>query len=200
MGERIKPGPADALLVVDVQNCFLPGGSLAVKDGDRVIPVLNRLIPRFATVIYSRDWHPPGHCSFAAEPRFVDQSWPEHCLQNTPGAEFHHDLLLDPGAIVIGKGADPKKEAYSAFDGAAADGRTLAAILASRGVSRLFIGGLATDYCVRFSVLDALGLGLAAVVVADAVRGVDVPAGQAEAALAEMRAAGALIVPSAEIE
>ena len=192
---RISISQDDALLVVDVQNCFLPGGSLGVKDGDQVVPVLNRLIPRFPLVIFSRDWHPADHCSFATPPAFTDKSWPEHCVQHTPGAEFHPDLLIPPLHVVVSKGRDKNLEAYSAFD------RTgLADLLRRLAVRRVFIGGLATDYCVRFSALDALKAGFAAVVVTDACRGVNLPPGSADAALTELAAAGATLVRSEEIE
>lgn len=191
---KIQIQADDALLAVDIQNSFLPGGSLAVKDGDQVVPVINRLIPRFPTVIFSRDWHPAGHLSFADQPAFVDKSWPAHCVQHTPDAEFHPDLIVPPSLILVSKGTHADREAYSAFDGTG-----LGTLLGRLAIKRLFIGGLATDYCVKWSALDALKLGLQVVVVTDACRGVDVPAGTAAAALQEMAAAGAALVASGEI-
>lgn len=186
--------PDDGLLAVDVQNDFLPGGSLAVRDGDQVVPVLNCLIPRFPLVILSRDWHPADHLSFADPPTFTDRGWPSHCVRNTPGADFAPSLALPPLAVLVSKGTDPGREAYSAFDGTG-----LAGLLRRAGVKRLFIGGLATDYCVRASALDALREGFAVVVVTDACRGVDAPPGTADAALRELAAAGAVLARSTEV-
>lgn len=186
--------PTDALIITDVQNDFCPGGALAVAGGDEVVPVINSLIPLFSHVVYTRDWHPEGHVSFSKDPRFVDKSWPDHCVQNTPGAGFHPDLVRVEGAIIVSKGSDPRKEAYSSFQDS-----SLAGDLAQAGVTRVFFCGLATDYCVKHSALDALKAGFEVVVLEDACRGVDVPPGTAAAALEEMRLAGAVIARSEEL-
>lgn len=193
MPETIDPA-FDALVVVDVQNDFCPGGSLAVPGGDRVVPVLNRYIERFrrlkAPIYASRDWHPAVTKHFQAH----GGVWPPHCVQGTKGAEFHPALALPPEAIVISKGMDPAEDAYSCFQAQDPDGMDFAVSLGESGVQRLFVGGLATDYCVRSTVLDALHEGFQAVVLQDAIGAVDVKAGDGERALAEMRAAGAAFV------
>ncbi|MGH7393060.1 MAG: nicotinamidase [Candidatus Rokuibacteriota bacterium] len=181
----------DALVVVDVQNDFCPGGSLAAPEGDRVVPVLNRYAARFAgagaPVFASRDWHPQRTRHFAAE----GGAWPPHCVQGTRGAEFHADLSLPAGTEVVSKGMDPGDDAYSCFQAESGDGMPFAAALGERGVGRLFVGGLATDYCVKATVLDALKEGFEVVVLEDAVRAVDVAPGDGARALEEMRRAGA---------
>ena len=159
----------DALIVVDVQNDFCPGGALAVAEGDLVVPVVNRLLPLFLHRVFTRDWHPPDHVSFADAPEFRDKSWPAHCVQNTPGAEFHPDLVVPPDALIVSKGDDPGREAYSGFQ---AGGVDLAGWLNERGVRHVFITGLATDYCVRATALDARAAGFEVTVIEDAVRGV----------------------------
>ncbi len=184
----------DALIVVDVQNDFCVGGALAVRDGDAVVPVINRISARFSRIFYTRDWHPASHCSFSDAPEFVDKSWPPHCVQDTPGAEFHPELYMPDDAVVISTAADPDREAYSGFEGT-----DLAAQLRDAGIRRVFVCGLATDYCVRATVLDALSEGFEAVLVEDACRGVDIPPGNAAAAIAEMRKAGATVMHSREI-
>lgn len=184
----------DALIVVDVQNDFCVGGALAVRDGDAVVPVINRISALFSRIFYTRDWHPANHCSFSEAPEFVDKSWPPHCVQDTPGAEFHPELYMPDDAVVISTAADPDREAYSGFEGTA-----LAAQLRDAGIRRVFVCGLATDYCVRATVLDALSKGFEAVLVEDACRGVDIPAGNAAAAVEEMRKAGAAVVRSREV-
>ena len=166
----MKTDVTDALIVVDVQNCFLPGGSLGVEEGDRVVPIINRLVPLFEHRVYTRDWHPPDHVSFApGSPEYRDLSWPPHCVQNTEGAEFSTALDVVPDALVVSKGDDPDREAYSGFQ---ASGVDLAAELRGRGVERVFVTGLATDYCVRATALDAKKAGFEVVLVRDAVRGV----------------------------
>lgn len=181
----------DALLIVDVQNDFCPGGALAVPEGDRVVAVLNRYIEAFAArdlpVYASRDWHP-------AETRHFKDSggpWPPHCVADTEGASFHPDLALPAGAEVVSKGTDPEDDGYSAFEAHLEDGTALPASLEGRGVKRLFIGGLATDYCVRASVLDAARQGFRPVLLLDAIRGIDVEEGDQAAAMDEMIRAGA---------
>jgi nicotinamidase/pyrazinamidase len=188
-----------ALLIVDVQNDFCPGGALPVPEGDKVVPVLNRVAEQVAkaggAVFASRDWHPPITRHFAA----YGGRWPVHCVQNTPGAEFHPDLRLPEGTIIISKGTSENDDGYSAFEGHTEEGRTLLDILRERGVRRLIVGGLATDYCVRASAMDALKHGFEVVVLTDAVRGVDVNPGDSERALEELRAAGAQLTTSQTI-
>jgi nicotinamidase/pyrazinamidase len=185
-----------ALLVVDVQNDFCPGGALAVAHGDRVVPVLNRCIGdalRHGMRVYaSRDWHPPVSDHFAA----YGGPWPPHCVQHTDGALFHPDLELPASTIVITKGDNPREHGYSAFDGHTADARSLIQDLRAHQIDQVYIGGLATDYCVRTSVLDARRAGLWVAVLADAITGIDVQPGDCDRALAEMRAAGAHVSTS----
>lgn len=178
------------LLVVDVQNDFCPGGALAVPEGDRVVPVLNEYMARFAAaglpVYASRDWHPPRTRHF----KEFGGAWPPHCIQNTPGAEFHPELRLPANAVIITKGSDPEEDAYSAFQAKTPDGQPFLERLRADGVTHLYIGGLATDYCVRASALDARRHGLAVTLLVDAIRGVDVNPGDSERAIEEMREAG----------
>lgn len=175
-----------ALLIVDVQNDFCPKGALAVPDGDRVVEPLNRVAGCFAAgglpVLASRDWHPPVTGHF----REFGGIWPPHCIQDSPGAAFHPALHLPEGTLVISKGSNPESDSYSAFDGRSTDGSTLADVLADLHVRHLYVGGLATDYCVRSSVLDARKAGLEVTVLTDAIAGVDVIAGDSEKALEEM--------------
>ena len=182
---------ADALIVVDVQNDFCPGGSLAVPGGDAVVPVLNAYMQRAhgagVPVFASRDWHPAHTLHFQAE----GGPWPPHCVQGTHGAEFHPDLRLPDGATVVSKGMSARDEGYSAMEALTPEGRSLADILRERGVTRVHVGGLATDYCVRATVLDARKAGLDTYVLVDASRPVDVAPGDGERALHEMLAAGA---------
>ena len=181
-----------ALIVVDVQNDFCPGGSLAVANGDAVVPPLNKLMKEFLErgepVFKTRDWHPDGSKHFAA----YGGTWPIHCVQNTPGAEFHADLIDDPRITIISKGIDESADGYSGFDGT-----NLAQILREQGIEEVWVGGLATDYCVKHTVLDGLREGFAVKALADAMLPVNVKPGDGEQAIAEMRAAGAEIVGSA---
>lgn len=185
-----------ALLLVDVQNDFCPGGALAVPDGDRVVPVLNRYLSEAAErgwpVYASRDWHPRDTSHF----KEFGGEWPPHCIQESAGARFHAALRLPRSAIVISKGQSPDRPGYSAFEGVAADGTPFEADLRARKVTHLYVGGLATDYCVKASVLDALRAGFAVTVIGDAVRGVEVERGDSEKAMAAMKNAGATIVAS----
>lgn len=181
---RLREG--DALIVVDVQRDFLPGGRLAVTGGHEVVPVLNDYIGRFQRhglpVVATRDWHPRDHCSFDAQ----GGPWPPHCVQDSDGAAFADELELSEDAVVISKGTRQESDAYSGFDDT-----DLLAHLRQRRVARLFIGGLATDYCVRATVTDGLEAGFDVVLLRDAVRAVGVkPTDEAEA-LAAMRDAGA---------
>jgi nicotinamidase/pyrazinamidase len=190
----LSPRPGDALVVVDLQRDFLPGGALAVPGGDRVIEPINRCVDAFAQrglpVFATRDWHPPDHCSFAA----AGGPWPPHCVAGSAGAAFAPGLQLPPGTQIVSKATTVARDAYSAF----AD-TTLAERLHELGVRRLFVGGLATDYCVRQTVLDARALGFDVVVVGDAIAAVDVQPGDGARALAAMRDAGALAAASAEV-
>ncbi len=184
---------SDALLIVDVQRDFCPGGALAVPDGDAVVPVLNQWIDAAqdagAAIFASRDWHPPDHVSFLEQ----GGPWPSHCVAETTGAAFHPDLALPVSATVIDKGTDSQREAYSAFEGT-----DLAAQLQAAGIERLWVGGLALDYCVRASVLDARRIaGLPVQVILNATRAVEVQPGDGSRALDDMRSAGA--VAEAEI-
>jgi nicotinamidase/pyrazinamidase len=178
-----------ALLVVDVQNDFCEGGALGISGGGRIVDAMNRHLDEAAaqgmTVYATRDWHPAETTHFKA----FGGKWPVHCVQGTSGAMFHPRLRLPDRAIIVSKGTDPGSDGYSAFDGHTPDGRQLADELRARGVGRLFIGGLATDYCVRQSVLDALAAGLDITVLEDSVAGVD--ADDSARAIEEMRAGGA---------
>ena len=179
-----------ALLVVDLQNDFCPGGSLAVPGGDAVVPVVNRYLDilgqRGVPVFASRDWHPAvtGHFRAYGGP------WPPHCIQGTDGARFHRDLRLPAEAVVVSKGMDPARDDYSAFNAVTAAGRSFDDCLRELGVTRLLVCGLATDYCVRQSSLDALAAGYGVTVLTDAVKGVDLSRGDSERALQEIVAAG----------
>lgn len=183
---RFEISEKDALLIVDVQRDFCPGGSLPVPEGDKVVPVLNdyiRLFKKSGSQIYAtRDWHPTDHMSFKEQ----GGPWPLHCIQGTEGAEFHPDLKIPEGTPVISKATSPSQEAYSGFEGT-----RLAEDLKEKGVKRVFIGGLATDYCVRSTVLDALKAGFETVLLLDAALGVNVKSGDSERAIDEMKRSGA---------
>lgn len=180
----------DALVVVDVQNDFCPGGSLAVTDGDKVVPVLNRYIARFKAgnlpIVATRDWHPEKTSHFKAH----GGVWPGHCVQGSRGAEFHPDLRLPSDAVIVAKGMGADEDSYSGFQGLSDRGVKLADLLRSLGVERIFVGGLATDYCVKHTVLDGLREGFKVVLLEDAIRGVDLKPGDSERAIAEMVQAG----------
>lgn len=175
-----------ALLVVDMQNCFLPGGSLAVAEGDEVIPVINRYIELFQgagrPVFASRDWHPEETTHF--------EKWPQHCVQNTRSAEFHPDLALPPDATVVSKGMDPQEDAYSAFQAVDQEGRLLGDSLRARGIRHLYVSGLALDYCVRYSALDAARNGLQVTLLIDATRAVNAEIHGAEKAIEDLVRSG----------
>ena len=181
-----KPRPGDMLLVTDIQNDFLPGGSLAVSGGEEVVPILNRYIEAFASqglpVYATRDWHPQQHCSFRPQ----GGPWPIHCVAGSQGAEFAAALTLPPDATVISKATSRDQEAYSSFQGTDLDRR-----LRKAGIQRIFIGGLATDYCIISTVRDARQLGYDVFVLADAIRAVDVQPGDGARAEAEMERLGA---------
>ncbi|MEM1582368.1 MAG: nicotinamidase [Candidatus Bathyarchaeia archaeon] len=185
----------DALIVVDVQVDFCPGGALPVPDGDKVVPILNEYIRKFdaagALIIATRDWHPPNHASF----KDYGGPWPPHCIQGTQGAKFHSGLHLPKRAIIISKATDPFKEAYSGFEGTG-----LREDLREAGVRRVFVGGLATEYCVKNTVLDALKYGFEVFLLEDAVKGIDVTPGDVDKAIKEMLNKGAKKITLSDIE
>ncbi len=207
----IKPDDASALLVIDVQNCFLPGGSLAVKDGDQVVPVINRIAKGFTNVVMTQDWHPVGHVSFASshpgkkpfetiDLKYGKQAlWPDHCVQGTDGASLSKDLAIPQAGLIVRKGVRQDVDSYSAFT--EADGKTttgLAACLKARKLQRLFVAGLATDFCVAWTALDARKAGFETYVVEDACRGIDTQGSLAKA-WADMAKAGVNRIQSGDI-
>jgi nicotinamidase/pyrazinamidase len=196
----------DVLLVVDVQNDFCPGGALAVPGGDEIVPVVNRLAHGFAHVVLTQDWHPPGHSSFAsahpgksafetvAMPYGVQILWPDHCIQGTEGAAFHPGLDIPHAELIVRKGFHPAIDSYSAFQ--ENDRKTptgLAAYLRERGFEHVTLCGLATDFCVLYSALDARAAGFAATLILDACRGLDV-GGSLVRAIEAMREAGVALI------
>ncbi len=189
MSEQVKK----ALIVVDLQNDFCPGGSLAVANGDEVVAPLNKLIKEFLDrgepVYQTRDWHPEKKKHFEV----YGGTWPIHCVQGTPGAEFHAGLLADPRIAIISKGTDESADGYSGFDGT-----NLAQLLRDAGVAEVWIGGLATDYCVKHTVLDARREGFTVKALADAMRAVNLNPTDGAHAIEEMKAAGAEIVGNAK--
>ena len=202
----------EALILVDIQNDFVPGGSLAVSHGDEVVPVANRVQGAFDLVLATQDWHPQDHGSFASnhpghQPGDVIELagmpqvlWPDHCVQRSRGAEFHRDLDLSRVVRVFRKGVDPEIDSYSGFfDNGHRRSTGLGDFLHEQGVSQIYILGLATDYCVKFSALDAVNLGFVTQVVIDGCRGVELSEGDTQKAIEEMRAKGVGIRKSAEI-
>lgn len=181
----------DALLIVDVQNDFCPGGALPVAEGDAVVPILNQYIARFTAaglpIFVTRDWHPERTAHFQSG----GGVWPAHCVQGTAGAEFHPDLSLSDRNVVVSKGIDPKEDSYSGFQGTSREGIPLATLLRTMGVRTIFVGGLATDYCVKATVLDGLREGFKVFLLEDAIRGVDLQPGDSERAIGEMVQKGA---------
>ncbi|MDX2156729.1 MAG: bifunctional nicotinamidase/pyrazinamidase [Hyphomicrobiaceae bacterium] len=209
------PDPASVLLVVDVQNDFCPGGALPVPSGHEVLPVINALVGRFDNVLLTQDWHPVGHISFASShaerkpfetvtlaygPQVL---WPDHCVQATPGAAFHADLRVPHAQAIVRKGYRAGVDSYSGFIEADRVTPTgLGGYLAARGLKRIYVVGLATDFCVAWTALDARGLGLEAIVIEDACRGIDaptVPGGTLAAAWADMAAAGVVRLRSDQL-
>lgn len=206
--EDLSPRRGDLLLVVDIQNDFCPGGRLAVPRGGEIVPVINTLARRFAHVVLTQDWHPPGHLSFVSsypdarpfETIDVDYGaqilWPDHCVQGTHGAAFHGDLDIPHAELVLRKGYHPTIDSYSAFY--ENDRRTptgLASYLRERAMRRVFLAGLAFDFCVRYSAEDARRVGFEVVVIEDACRSLDVE-GSAEATRAQFRKLGIACVPA----
>lgn len=201
-----------ALVLVDIQNDFMPFGALPVAGGDGVVPVANALIPRFSLVVATQDWHPVDHGSFASAHAGaslggvvvldgVDQVlWPDHCMQGTPGASFHSALDVAGIDHVVRKGSDPAIDSYSGFfDNDHRKATGLGEFLESHAVDEIVVLGLATDYCVRATALDAVGLGFGVTLVTDGCRAVDAAPGDGERAIAEMRAAGVKIIESARL-
>ena len=196
---------SDVLIVIDVQNDFCPGGALAVADGDRIVPGINARMAAFKTVVLTQDWHPAGHSSFASShpgkaPYETTQMaygpqvlWPDHCVQGSDGARFHPALVTDPAALILRKGMTPEIDSYSAFFENDRETPTgLEGWLRSRAVSRLTLVGLAMDFCVQYSALDAARLGFEVVIEPDLCRAIDLD-GSLEAAETAMRAAGVIL-------
>ena len=211
MASTISIDSRDVLLVIDLQADFMPGGALAVDGGDEIVRLINRLASRFENVVITQDWHPPTHASFAASHEdakpfdtkrlhYGDQTlWPEHCVQGTPGAALHAELTIDHAFLILRKGLHPDIDSYSAF--LEADGKTttgLGAMLQARGVKRVFACGLATDFCVAHTALDARGEGFDAFVIEDACRAIDANNSLSEA-WSRMNAADVWRIQSGEI-
>jgi len=209
--EKIKPGPSSALIVVDVQNCFLPGGSLAVKDGEQVIPVINRISKSFENVVMTQDWHTPHHVSFASthdgkkpfemiKLSYGNQVlWPDHCVQGTDGASIAKDINIPQAALIIRKGFHNDVDSYSAFVEADKETYTgLASYLKERKIDTVFVTGLATDFCVAWTAIDARHAGFTVYVVDDACRGIDIN-GSVAKAWEDMTAAGVKKIQSSDI-
>jgi nicotinamidase/pyrazinamidase len=202
-----------AFIIVDVQNDFCPGGSLAVSGGDRIIPVINKVRDSFDIVVATKDWHPKGHKSFASShpekmpgdiitlhgiPQIL---WPEHCVQNTLGSEFHQALDIRNSDRIILKGTDPEVDSYSTFlDNDKKSHTGLHNLLQKKGVREIFLAGLATDYCVKYSALDGLSMGYDVYVIKNAVKGVDLSPGDSQKSLEYMEKKGAKIISSGEID
>lgn len=182
----------EVLIVVDLQNDFCPGGALAVPEGDTIIPLVNELIPLFETVVYTQDWHPENHISFSKTPQFTDRSWPPHCVADTSGAELHPRLIRAQNALFVHKGTDPQKEAYSGFQGT-----ELVQTLKEKNIKIVYICGLATDYCVKHTALDAKHEGFEVNVIKDASKGIDIPPGTVEKTFQELEQANITLLTSA---
>jgi nicotinamidase/pyrazinamidase len=208
---KLKPGDADALAVIDVQNCFLPGGTLPVPEGDKIIPLINRLAPLFKNVVVTQDWHTHGHISFASShqgkkpfemvqlPYGPQVLWPDHCVQGTPDADLAKDLRIPHAQLVIRKGYRQQVDSYSAFLEADRNTKTgLTGYLKERGIQHVYFVGLATDFCVAWSALDAKKSGFEASVIEDATRGIDA-SGSLAKAWADMSGAGVKRVQSGSL-
>lgn len=211
-GKKIKPAATDVFLVIDVQNCFVPGGTLPVKEGDQIVPLINRLAKGFQHVVLTQDWHTPGHASFASsypgKKPFETISlaygtqvlWPDHCVQGTPDAEIHKDIRIPHAELIIRKGYRKHMDSYSAFY--EADGKTptgLVGYLRDRGLKQVFLAGLATDFCVAWSAMDARKAGFTASVIEDACRGIDAD-GSLGKAWKDMLGAGVKRIQSADLD
>ncbi len=200
-----------ALILVDIQNDFLPGGALAVGDGNTILPVVNALIPGYTLVVATQDWHPPGHHSFASnhptkqvgdiiELKGLKQVlWPDHCVQQTEGADFSNQLNTDVIAKVFRKGTDPQIDSYSGFyDNGHLKATGMGDYLKLEGVNQVHVVGLATDYCVKYTALDAIALGFSTTVIIDAVRAVNLNPTDEQKAMEEMENAGVSLINSAD--
>lgn len=211
LAASIKPDARSVLIVVDVQNCFTTGGTLPVKGGEEVVPVINKLAAAFQNIVVTQDWHTPGHASFASshpgkKPFEVVKLgygqqvlWPDHCVQGTPDAALHKDLLLPTAQVIVRKGYHQAVDSYSAFT--EADGKTptgLGAYLTQRGLKRVFITGLATDFCVAWTALDARKAGFEVSVIEDATRAIDLN-GSLAAAWKKMAASGVRRIQSSDL-
>lgn len=181
----------DALVIVDTQNDFCPGGALPVAEGDQIVPILNRYIERFREkglpIIATRDWHPEKTTHFNT----YGGPWPPHCIQGSKGAQFHPDLELPSDTVIVSAGMGSDEDGYSGFLGRDDNGVKLADLLRQRGIERIFVGGLATDYCVKHTVLDGLKEGLKVILLEEAIRGVNLKPGDSARAVEEMVRAGA---------
>ncbi len=202
-----------ALIITDIQNDFCPGGALAIREGDKIVPLINQLQPRFDLIVATQDWHPQGHGSFAANhpgkevgevielngmPQIL---WPVHCVENTQGADFHPGLDRGRIARVFHKGADPDIDSYSGFfDNGHRKSTGLGEYLKEQGADEIYLCGLATDYCVKFTALDAVDLGFKTNVIEDACRGVNLHLGDAERVIEEMRAKGVKVLSTNRVQ
>ena len=208
---KIKPGVSSALVVVDVQNCFVTGGTLPVKGGEEVVPIINKLSSSFENIVVTQDWHTPGHASFASAhagekpfgmkkmPYGNQVLWPDHCVQGTDDAALHKDLKLPSAQLIVRKGYHPKVDSYSAF--MEADGKTptgLGGYLKQRGIKTVFVTGLATDFCVAWTAMDARKMGFEAFVIEDATRAIDLN-GSLAAAWKSMAAKGVKRIQSSDL-
>jgi nicotinamidase/pyrazinamidase len=212
MGQaRIRPADADVLAVIDVQNCFMPAGTLPVPEGDKIVPLVNRLAPAFPHVIVTQDWHTPGHISFASShpgrkpfdtvqlPYGTQILWPDHCIQGTPDADLHKDLRIPHAELIIRKGYRKHVDSYSAFlEADRQTGTGLTGYLQERSLRQVFFVGLATDFCVAWSALDAQRAGFTAYVIEDATRGIDA-GGSLAKAWQDMTGAGVRRIKSSDI-
>ncbi len=209
--QKLKPGADAALIVVDVQNCFLPGGSLAVNKGDEIVPLINTIATKFQNVVLTQDWHTANHVSFASQhagkkpfetiklPYGNQVLWPDHCVQGTDGAAIAKDIKIPQAQLVIRKGFNPLVDSYSAFIEADGKSRTgLASYLRERRIRTVYVVGLATDFCVAWTAMDARKLGLTAYVIEDACRGIDTQGSQAKA-WAGMAKAGVKKIQSSDL-
>jgi nicotinamidase/pyrazinamidase len=189
--EKIKVKSSDALVIVDLQNDFCPNGALAVQEGDKIVPIINKLLKkRFNFVVASRDWHPKNHCSF----KKYGGIWPSHCVKNTKGAEFHPKLHTSKINFIVSKATKKDKDAYSAFE------RTnLTKVLKNKKIKRIFVCGLATDYCVKSTAIDGTKENFKVFLIKDAIKGVDVKKGDVKKALTEMKKEGVKFISSKEI-
>jgi nicotinamidase/pyrazinamidase len=210
--DKIKPDATDVLIVIDVQNCFITGGTLAVKNGEDVVPIINRIAPAFENVVMTQDWHPPGHASFASthpgkkpfetvKLAYGSQVlWPDHCVQGTPDAALAKDLNIPQAELIVRKGFHKNVDSYSAFE--EADRKTptgLEGYLKQRGIRSLFVAGLATDFCVAWTALDARKAAFETYVIEDACRGIDLN-GSVAAAWKEMAKQGVKRIQSTDID